>query len=546
MGRLLIEAEGIQVAFGPRMVLDIEKFELRDGDRIALVGENGAGKTTLLKVLSGELAPDSGRVRTCDVAIIRQEGEAAGEAGAEMARRFSAPGRAEHLSGGEQARRRIAAALSANAQALFADEPTSDLDQSGIALLTEALKKFEGALLMVSHDRALMDDVATAVAELAGGKLTLYPGNYSAYRQALLGRRAFERAEYEKFRAEQARLRKTAQHMAERASSVSLPGRMGNSEARLHRRAASASQARHHQARKSVETRLEKLPQKQRPREDPAILMQLIRPSGIVSRMAVEARSLSLRAGDRLLLKDALFCVPTGSRTALVGPNGCGKTTLIRQIVKGGVPVSPGVKIGLLDQDFETLDPEATALENAMRNCVQPQNVVRTVLARLGLRGDAALKKTRLMSGGERVKTLLTRLMVSDANFLILDEPTNHLDVFSLEALGEVLSEYAGTLLVVSHDRRFIEQVATRIVRFCDGRLETFEGPEEPMGARKAEPPAPDRMILEMRMAEMAARLSKPRKGDNPEKLKAEYDALMARYRLMNEEGAGGGPQPRR
>jgi ATPase subunit of ABC transporter with duplicated ATPase domains len=178
--------------------------------------------------------------------------------------------------------------------------------------------------------------------------------------------------------------------------------------ARLHKRAVSASQSTHHQARKALETRLEKLPEKRRPREDPDVRME-INSGGITSRVAAEARNLTLRAGEKLLLTGADFRVPTFSRTALIGPNGCGKTTLIRAILAGqGVAVSPGVRIGFLDQDMRTLDDDLSALENAMKRSVQPESAVRTALARLGIRGDAAFKPVGTMSGGERVKVMLT------------------------------------------------------------------------------------------------------------------------------------------
>ncbi len=537
MRKMLLEAEGIKVSFGLKTVLDMDRMELKDGDRIGLVGENGAGKTTLLSVLSGALTPDEGRVRAlCPVAVIRQDRrDAPGEVKKELQSRFRAPEAGENLSGGEETRRRIAAALSEDARVLLADEPTSDLDSEGVLQLTDALKKFNGALLLVSHDRALLDDVTTTIAELADGKLTLYPGNYSAYREQLINRRAFERFEYDQYRSEQARLKKSAQNMVERASQVALPSRMGNSEARLHKRAVSASQANHHQARKAMETRLEKLPEKQRPREDPDIKME-INNASITSRVAVESRNLTMAAGRRTLLTGADFRVPTFSRTALIGPNGCGKTTLIRRILAGqDVTVSPGVKIGFLDQDMRTLDDGASALGNAMKTSIQPESAVRTALARLGIRGDAVFQPVGKMSGGERVKVMLTRLMASDVNLLVLDEPTNHLDVFSLEALGEVLSVYGGTLLFVSHDRRFVEQVATRLVFFENGKLTAFEGAMAEWNARKEHPaaPAPDRMILEIRMAELAARLSKPKKGDDPEALNRQYFELAERIKMI-------------
>ncbi len=510
MAKMLLSAEGIKVRFGSRKILDIDRLELYDGDRIGLVGENGAGKTTLLDVLSGARSPDGGTVRRlAPVAVIRQDARTGPDrASAEYRRRFRAPEAGVNLSGGEETRRRIAAALSKGARVLLADEPTSDLDEAGVRLLTDALKGFDGALVLVSHDRALLDGVARVIGELEDGTLTLYPGNYSAWQAERARRRAFERSEYDRYRAEQARLRKSAQRMAERASQVHLPDRMGVSEARLHRRAVSASQGSLHQARKALESRLEKLPEARRPREDPEIRME-IAAGGITSRVAAEARGLTLRAGEKILLRDADFCVPTFSRTALLGPNGCGKTTLIRALLAGdGVAVRPGVRIGALDQGTRALKDSKSALENAMRPRCSPERGAHGA-ALLGIRGDAAQKTEASLSGGSASRWR-GRLMASDSNFLGWTSPPTpgHL---SLEALGDVLAGYGGTLLFVSHDSRIVEQVASGCV-FEGGRLVAFEGTMAewraawPPAARPTDDP-------QMRMRSWRAAF-KARKGD--------------------------------
>ena len=545
MANLLLKLEGVRFGHGLRTLIDIEQFEVYDGERIGIVGENGAGKTTLLRIIAGELEPDEGRIqRLAPVAFIHQMDRADGEAHTFDPRygaQFAAQDLRDGLSGGERTRRRIAGALSQRYPLLLADEPTSDLDHEGVALLSKNLKAHQGALMMISHDRQLLDDLCTQIVELEDGQLTSYPGNYTAYHEEKQRRREFQRFEYEQYRNEQARLRKIVQDKREEASQVKLPKRMGNSEARLHKRSVSASQASVHQVRGVIESRLAHLDVKEKPREDPGIRMRLGASTPITSRVAIEVRGMTMRIEGRELLTAGDLRLPVGSRTALMGPNGCGKTTLIRRICGGKDPrirISPGVKIGIFGQDHQdSLDLSMTALENAVHGAVYPEGDVRTVLARLNLRGDDVFKRAELLSGGERAKVSLAKLFVSDVNVLILDEPTNHLDVFTLEALEAVLADYAGTMLLVSHDRRFVSAVATRLALFEDGRLRTFEGTIAEYEAQKDAKPDErrqqiDRMAIEMRMAYLSSKIPHAKKGDK-EKWEEEYQQLVLDLRAL-------------
>ncbi len=539
MAKLLLLAEGLKIGFGLRTILDVPRLEVFDGERIGLVGENGAGKTTLLQLISGAMMPDEGRIqRHCEIGVIHQMdgGETLCAFDPRLTAEYAAQPEREGLSGGERTRRRIAGALSARRPLLLADEPTSDLDADGVARLTRHLQEHDGALVLISHDRQLLDALCTTIWELEDGNITVYPGNYSAYRAEKNNRREHQRFEYDQYRSEQARLRASIQGKREAAGKVGLPSRMGNSEARLHRRSATEVEEKLHQQRSALASRLEHLEQKQRPREDIGIKIQLGAAASITSRVMLEARGLTIRFGASALLEDAEFRLPTNSRTALLGPNGCGKTTLIRRIAAGDprIRVSPGVRIGLFGQDHaDSLDLSKTALENAMMGAVHRESDVRTVLARLNLRGDDVFKQTRLLSGGERAKLALGKLFVSDVNLLILDEPTNHLDVFTLEALEGVLAEYAGTLLLVSHDARFVSAVATRLVTFENKKLVAFEGTIEERDRPKPAPSNMDRMAVEMRMAYLASRIANPRKKDDKTKLEAEYQALVEQIQQM-------------
>lgn len=547
---VLLQARGLEKEFADQRVLDRVDMNIYDGDRIGLVGENGAGKSTLMSILAGLSAPDAGHVdASCRISLVAQFG--AGDEGAEltgeMASRFHAQELRQGLSGGECTRRRIAQALADQPQLLMLDEPTTDLDAQGIAELMRQLEGFEGAMLLISHDRALLDALCTSIAELEDGHINMYQGGYSDYVEQKRMLRERAQFEYDAYRQERARLSAAIEARQRRASRSKLPSRMGNSEARLHKRSATETEEKLHDAANALRSRLEHLEKKERPRDLPAVSMKLGASGGVVSRRALEVKHLKLAVPGRVLIKNVGFALPTGSRTALIGGNGCGKTTLINSIVEGaaGVRLSPGVRIGYFSQLGErTLDMDMTALDNAMRDSALPQSLARTVLSNLMLGAEDVFKPVRVLSGGERVKVALARLLLGEYNLLILDEPTNHLDVFSLEALEKLLSEYAGTLLIVSHDKRFLSQVAQRMLIIENGALTTFEGtPDEYEAKRAIRDEDAERArreaelgadTLRMRMAAIDARLNgKGLSADQREELEHEYFDIARQLRGM-------------
>ena len=552
LAKCILEANDIQVSFGDRRLLDLDRLAVYDGDRIGLIGENGAGKTTLLRLLSGELQPEAGQVRRlAPVAMIRQQGNADAGDDAETRARFQAQATREGLSGGEMTRNRIAGALSARAGLLLADEPTTDLDREGLALLRKTLTGFNGAVLLVSHDRALLRAVCDRIWYLEDGKITVFPGGYDDFMAERTRQRERAAFEYGQYKTEVKRLKEAAQRMTEWASSVKkAPSRMGNSEARLHTHEYTNAVLGLSSAKRKIQNRMERLEVKEKPRTLPVITMKLGVTHPVEAKNVLEFRCAYLQAGRKTLLRDASFVLPTGSRTALIGPNGCGKTTLLRTLsglagdsvqFRGSARFNPAARTGWFDQHHEsTLNLDGSVLENVMRESVHPEHFARTVMACLGIRGDDVFKLLNLLSGGERAKTALGKLLLMDCNTLLLDEPTNHLDLFTMEELEKLLSGYGGTLLFVSHDEEFIRKTATRIVMFENNTLKTFEGGWEEMNAPRKEGRAEeDRKIavskLEMQMATISARLSNPKKGDRPDLLQEEYMRLAEELRELKK-----------
>lgn len=550
MALLALEIKNIRKAYGDRELFHIENLTVYEGERIGLVGRNGAGKSTLLHILAGGEQPDEGTVRHFGkMAEIRQQGRPEGDSEGLSRALFRARDNQEGLSGGEQTRNRIAAAFSGNPRLLLADEPTTDLDEEGLIMLRRQLEAFEGTLILISHDRSLLRQFCTRIWHLENGCLEDYPCGYDEFEAERDRRRERAQFEYDRYRTERKRLEESARRMAERASSVKkAPSRMGNSEARLHTREYTDAVLHLSHMKKTIQKRMDRMEEKERPTALPDIRMKLGTLSPVRAKTALEVRCERMSAGGVVLLEETGFSLPAGSKTALTGSNGCGKTTLLSALTgqmpegtefSGTIRFNPQVRMGWFDQHHErTLRPDKTVLENITEESVQPRALARTVLSCLGFEREDAFKPVSVLSGGEKAKAALARLLLMDLNLLILDEPTNHLDLFTLKALEDLLSGYGGTLLFVSHDRALIKAVADRIIRMENGNLVTFEGGLEQMEAdskhsRSAESIQLEISALEMRMAALAMRMSAPKKGDQPDQMNAEYNALAVRLREL-------------
>lgn len=548
---LVLQAHQISKSYGEQQLFNSFSLKVYSGERIGITGPNGAGKSTLLKVLAGIESPDEGSVRLyTSYSFLRQQDDGVPESMASslpvgrnqrlMGLLDWEPDRQHvHLSGGEKAKLRFLHAFDPDCGILFADEPTSNLDMESADIVKKELKAYKGTLLLVSHDRDLLDELCDTILEIMNGEVRVFPGNYTQYvrqREAEYQRQVFE---YESYIRERERLKeRILERKANRQTVRKTPSRMGNSEARLHRRNWTAIQKKLSQSIDQLETRLEKLEKKEKPRELPQVLIKIEPPSNPVSSKAVRARNLTIGFNVRKLIINATFEIPTGKRTALLGKNGSGKTTLANLIAErdSRLSIAPGVEFGYFKQDFSILDETRSILENVMAESEKPEHEVRGVLARLLIPAGHVHKPVALISGGEKVKVSIARLLVSKANFIILDEPTNYLDVFSLEALESVLKDYTGTLLLISHDRQFVENIAQRLLIIEDNRLKTFEGSlkeyEENIRAKEERTVSSsglEETIRQMKLAELSAKISACSDESQKQELEAQYQALLKR-----------------
>jgi ATP-binding cassette subfamily F protein uup len=474
------------LAYGDRPLLDGARFSMQVGERIGLIGRNGTGKSTLLKVIAGSLQMDDGELQRRDglrIASVEQEpllpaAPTIGESLLALASERSDLARAavasddrerwhftsrlnEYLhrfeldadkspdttSGGERKRAALALALTLEPELLLLDEPTNHLDIDGIATLEELLVKVP-ASIVITHDRAFLDRITTRIVELDRGVLRSYPGNFAAY----------ETRKTEELAAEDVMNRRFDKFWAQEEVWIrkGVEARRTRNEGRV--------------------KRLERLRVERAERRERLGNVKLSLDAGERSgKLVAELENVSKRFGERTVLRDVSTRLMRGDRVGIIGANGAGKSTLIRVILgqlepdSGTVRLGTNLQVAYFDQLREQLDEERTVADTISpgSDWVEigtERKHVTSYLADFLFPTQRAKSPVKMLSGGERNRLLLARLFARPANFIVLDEPTNDLDIESLELLEQKLQEYPGTLLLVSHDRRFLDNVVTQTI----------------------------------------------------------------------------------
>jgi macrolide transport system ATP-binding/permease protein len=538
---LLIECSKIKKYFIDRLVLDIDSLKIYSEDKIGIIGANGVGKTTLLNILSKRLEPDEGRVELfSSYSYISQLEDAVNKSiGGEIASKLGVSNTwNDSMSGGEKTRFKLAESLSKKSAMLLADEPTSNLDIEGIEIMEKMLEEYKGALIIISHDRNLLDKVCNKILEIEDGKIKIYSGNYSDYVVQKKQERDRAQVEYDKYVKEKKRLKEVVDNTTKKVRSIKkAPKRMGNSEARLHKMGGQKAKANLERAVKNIEKRIEHLDKKEKPKEPISIKLDLMETEKLHSKIIIEGTKLNKVFDEKIILKDAEFIIYNGSKVALIGPNGCGKSTLIKMIIERDVniKIAKGVKIGYFSQDMNILKEDLSIIENVMESSIYPETFARNLLARLLFKREMVYKKVRVLSGGEKVKVSFAKILLQDFNLLILDEPTNYLDINSFEVIEEALREYDRTLLFISHDRSFIDAVADHIMTIEDHKTKMFLGNYKEylnmlnkfLDNKNKEEIEKKIFILENRMSEIIGKLSMPSKNDDVELLDREYHEIL-------------------
>ncbi len=603
----MITLSGVSLSFGDRLILDEVTFTLPRGRRFALYGANGSGKTTLMRVIVGDLPPDGGGVHrdrdsrvsylpqsglteALDLSatlyqeaekafqhglalseeLARVEGELSGhrdespqtrrllERHQELAERLEQSGyarrreriervlaglgfaREEHgrpvgeFSQGWRMRIGLARVLCEQADILLLDEPTNYLDLEARNWLEQYLRETPAGVLVVSHDRWFLDSTADTVAELYGGKLTLYPGSFSAYERRREAELAQIEAAYERQQEELARM-----------------------EVFIRRFRYKASKARQVQSRLG---QLERLPRIQPPPVQKRIHFRFPDPPH-GGNLALRLEGLGKAYGDKRLFRGLDLELSRGEKLALVGPNGAGKSTLMRLLARqeppseGAVVHGAGLSLGYYSPDHpEELSGTQSVLERM--ESWAPTHLIPQLRGLLGaflFRDDEVFKPVGVLSGGEKSRLALLSLLLHPVNCLFLDEPTNHLDLLSKDVLLDALVRYPGTLVFVSHDRYFIEKLATRVLELEGGRARVFPGdyayylwrkqkeaagdevvPQEaPVVPKGAEPQAPAATAAETRQQSKRLQGDLRRLAREEEEILAELERLAAARREL-------------
>ncbi|MFG6495890.1 ABC-F type ribosomal protection protein [Fictibacillus sp. UD] len=514
-------------------------------DRIGLVGLNGTGKSTFLKLLTGMENADAGTVRHFgSFAVVSQFDDVEKAITAKSEGVWDLNGKKyETMSGGEKTRTQIAAALELNPDILILDEPTSHLDVEGMDQLAKVLNHFKGAVLLVSHDRVFLDMVCTNIIELDQHTFTSYTGNYSEYLIQKEQKNVRKQFEYELYIKEKARLEKTAKEKASKAKGMKdKPARMSYSEAKLGKGKLQGAKRSLEKKSKVIEKRIEMLDKKEKPVEQQKVEFNIQRFSVIHGKQAISVKELSVGFDHRQLFQNLSFTIKPGMKVVLTGKNGTGKSTLLKEIYRGNENIikSKQLKIGYFHQHLDLLNPAKTILENVMENSLYDEKWVRTILARMLFKRDDVFKKVEVLSGGEKMKTALAKLFLSDYNLLLLDEPTNYLDLFTREALEDVLMAYPGTFILATHDRRLIEKTATHILDLQPPKAIWFEGNfNEFKSARvkqekKAGSAYEEEMLkLQFEMTELISQLSICMNESEKVKLNHRYEEVLSELRKL-------------
>jgi len=540
---LSLELKHVVKDFGDRRLFKIDYLKVYSEDRIGVIGANGIGKTTLLQIMAGIIEPDEGTVsRRCPLSYITQMDDidrTAVISNPLLAQQFKVGMQySETLSGGEKTRYKIAAALSQESSLLLADEPTANLDIQGIELLQQKLTEFKGALVIISHDRILLEAVCNIIWVIDGRKVRVYKGDFQDYLVQKEIERKREEAEYDTYIAEKKKLEEAVDNRANQAVSMrKTPKRMGNSEARLHKMGNQKAKANLNKAVVAMETRLSQLEEKKKPPKEPTVVFDLTNANSLQSKVVLQGERVCKSFGSRMLFNNAQFSIFNGQKVALVGANGCGKTSLLKMIVRGeeGCFIAPQARFGYFSQEMEGLDVTKSVLTNVMNTSIYDEGFVRSILARLLFKREEVFKPVAVMSGGERTRITLAKIIVSEANFLLLDEPTNYLDIPSIQALESVLTEYKGTILFASHDRKFINSIVTHLMLIEAGEIRIFSGNYrqylEHEKERKENQLNEGRFLFEYRLTEVLSKLSLAKDKDSIERLDREYQELLRSLR---------------
>ncbi|MFL8935249.1 ribosomal protection-like ABC-F family protein [Rossellomorea oryzaecorticis] len=519
-------------------IVDEKLFEglnvsVQEGDVIGIIGRNGAGKSTLLNLIHGDIRPAEGRIILLEdglnMEIVVQESEDYFSDGGsaeevKLLEKWQVPAHEyTHLSGGEKLKARLAKGFAGSADLLLLDEPTNHLDGESLSLLKKQVREYRGTIILVSHDRHFLDEAVTKIWSLEHGGLIEHKGNYSSYMEARDQKRLAQQREYEKQQKMMKRIESQMRELTSWSEKAHAQSTKQEGYKEFYRVKAKRMDSQVKSKQKRLERELEKAKVEQV--EEDHVVRFSIKSQHKKGKRFLEVKDLSKSFGGKALFSRANFTILHGEKVSITGPNGSGKTTLLKIIMGleeslGNVWVSPSAGIGYLTQEVFDLPLDETPAQLFYKETFEERGRVQTLMKHLGFTAAQWQEPIRDMSMGERVKCKLMKYILEEKDVLILDEPTNHLDLPSREQLEETLAQYDGTLIVVSHDRYFVEKTTDVKIVIEDGRV--LKQLSEPAAVQ--DDARELKLKLETERQEVLGRLSFMVPGD------AEYAELDARF----------------
>lgn len=547
----------VTLAHGETVILDRVSVDIPEGACIAVVGANGAGKTTLLSLLTGELSPTSGAIswngKAPSMTYFRQEQEKEGEPNwareetGKYRSKWNIPAQANYqfASGGERMKMRLSSALAENSQLVLLDEPTNHLDSDSLEELMRLIQTGNSTYIIVSHDRYFIDEVADFVFEIEHGKLSVYEGNYSDYRQKKERNREIQLHQYKQQQRKIAQVEGQIEQLGEwstkaHAESTKKGGRLMGAKEYFRMKAKKKDvQIRSKRTRLEAELEKERI---DRP-EDEIEVSFAVQGRKKKGRRVFELKDVNKNFGEQELFKNVSFTVQAGERIACIGSNGAGKSTLFRMILgeegyEGGLWTTEGMKFGYLSQTVLDLPEEMTMAHYFHAETFETQGKIRINLANLGFTKEHWDLPLSALSMGERVKVKLMQFILEETDVLILDEPTNHLDLPSREELEKTLDTFQGTLLFASHDRYFTERMADGLLVFEAGTIRKMPMTYEEWKARgvavQSDKKEDQKLRLETELQAVLGKLSLMKSSDKRyQALDEEFHTLTKRLKAL-------------